>query len=39
MMGSVLALPISGALCERGFAGGWPSIFYTTGFEISDDKN
>ncbi|CAD5113020.1 DgyrCDS2222 [Dimorphilus gyrociliatus] len=31
MMGSVLALPLSGALCEYGYAGGWPSIFYTTG--------
>ncbi|CAD5125480.1 DgyrCDS13693 [Dimorphilus gyrociliatus] len=31
MMGSVLSLATSGALCEHGFAGGWPSIFYITG--------
>ncbi len=30
-MGSVFALAISGYLCVDGFAGGWPSIFYTFG--------
>ncbi|XP_065566506.1 uncharacterized transporter slc-17.2-like isoform X2 [Artemia franciscana] len=28
---SVLTFPISGMLCEHGFAGGWPSIFYVGG--------
>lgn len=31
MMGSVVGMPLSGALCEHGFSGGWPSIFYITG--------
>ncbi|KAK2186201.1 hypothetical protein NP493_211g02022 [Ridgeia piscesae] len=31
MMGSVVALPLSGVLCQHGFAGGWPSVFYLIG--------
>ncbi|KAI0241731.1 Sialin [Lamellibrachia satsuma] len=31
MMGSVVALPLSGMLCQHGFAGGWPSVFYLFG--------
>nr|AKN21528.1 slc17a-5 [Schmidtea mediterranea] len=30
-VGNALTLPIAGLLCEYGFAGGWPSIFYTSG--------
>ncbi|CAD5112818.1 DgyrCDS2029 [Dimorphilus gyrociliatus] len=35
MMGSVAGMPLSGALCEFGFAGGWPSIFYITGLSTA----
>ncbi|XP_065566503.1 uncharacterized transporter slc-17.2-like isoform X2 [Artemia franciscana] len=28
---SVITFPISGLLCEHGFGGGWPSIFYVGG--------
>ncbi len=27
-LGSTIAFPLSGYLCENGFAGGWPSVFY-----------
>nr|XP_054756776.1 sialin-like [Lytechinus pictus] len=29
--GTVLALPISGVLCNSEFLGGWPSVFYVFG--------
>ena len=32
-MGSVLSSILSGLLCEHGFDGGWPSIFYVFGEE------
>ncbi len=30
-MGNVIALPLSGYLCENGFNDGWPSVFYVIG--------
>ncbi len=29
--GTVLAQPLTGFLCEYGFDGGWPSVFYVFG--------
>jgi hypothetical protein len=29
--GTVIALPLSGVLCDSGFLGGWPSAFYVFG--------
>ena len=31
--GNVVAFPLSGVLCQCGFAGGWPSVFYLFGEE------
>jgi len=31
MVGTVIAMPLSGLLCSRGFGHGWSSIFYTYG--------
>ncbi|XP_035206704.1 vesicular glutamate transporter 1-like [Stegodyphus dumicola] len=30
-VGTVLSMPLAGYLCENGFAGGWPSVFYVLG--------
>lgn len=27
----MVTLPLAGYLCEHGFGGGWPSIFYVLG--------
>ena len=29
--GTVITLPLSGILCEHGFDGGWPTVFYVFG--------
>jgi len=30
-VGVVVGMMLSGVLCDRGFAGGWPSVFYAFG--------
>ncbi|XP_054720297.1 sialin-like [Uloborus diversus] len=30
-VGTVVAMPLAGYLCEYGFDGGWPSVFYILG--------
>ena len=29
--GVIVGMMLSGVLCDRGFAGGWPSVFYVFG--------
>lgn len=31
LLGTIVTLPMSALLCQYGFAGGWPSVFYLTG--------
>ena len=30
-VGSIVSFPLTALLCEYGFAGGWPSVFYVFG--------
>ncbi|GIX75014.1 hypothetical protein CEXT_555731 [Caerostris extrusa] len=30
-VGTILTMPLTGYLCEYGFAGGWPSVYYILG--------
>ena len=30
-LGNIVSFPLSGVLCQYGFDGGWPSVFYLFG--------
>ena len=30
-LGNIISFPLSGVLCQYGFDGGWPSVFYLFG--------
>ncbi|XP_015911678.1 sialin-like isoform X2 [Parasteatoda tepidariorum] len=30
-VGTILSMPLAGYLCENGFSGGWPSVYYILG--------
>ncbi|CAN8003055.1 unnamed protein product, partial [Ixodes pacificus] len=31
LLGTIVTLPVAAVLCEHGFDGGWPSVFYLSG--------
>ena len=31
--GTAILIPLAGLLCEYGFDGGWPSVFYVFGLQ------
>ena len=36
--GNLVSFPLSALLCEYGFDGGWPSVFYVFGMLANMDK-